>query len=275
MAEITDLDPADGASNARWPEGMAPSAINNSARALEGMLARWFADSNATITTGGSATAYTVTTSRTIAAYYDGLIVGFQAHATNTSSTPTLNANGIGAANLFGSGGRYLYPGAIAAGAKYLAVYNSSSTRWELLNETRVPRGARVTMSVDAAVSHDTVATISWDTESFDTDSIHSTVTASNRLTVPTGVSYVDLTAMITWASSSSGAQRFSEIKKNGTTRVAASRTPPVDASESTMLSGPLAVTGGDYFDVSVYQDSGSSLNLEADGCFFSMTILG
>lgn len=55
-AEISDLNTTDASNTARWPESMAPSAVNNSARAMEGYLARWFKDWNGSLATGGSTT---------------------------------------------------------------------------------------------------------------------------------------------------------------------------------------------------------------------------
>ena len=59
-AEINDLNTVDASNTARFPEGMAPSAVNDSARALEGILARWHRDTNASITAAGTANAITV-----------------------------------------------------------------------------------------------------------------------------------------------------------------------------------------------------------------------
>ena len=43
-----------------WAEGMAPSAVNDSARAMMARLAEWRDDISGTIATAGTSTAYTV-----------------------------------------------------------------------------------------------------------------------------------------------------------------------------------------------------------------------
>ena len=51
-------------STINWAEGMAPSAVNDSARAMMARLAEWRDDVSGTITTGGTSTAYTVTSNQ-------------------------------------------------------------------------------------------------------------------------------------------------------------------------------------------------------------------
>src|SRR6185312_11002381 len=48
-------------SSVNWAEGQAPSSVNDSARAQMASAAKWRDDLNGSITTGGSSTAYTVT----------------------------------------------------------------------------------------------------------------------------------------------------------------------------------------------------------------------
>jgi hypothetical protein len=44
VAEIHDLNTTDASNTGRFPENMAPSAVNNGARALEGLIARFYTD---------------------------------------------------------------------------------------------------------------------------------------------------------------------------------------------------------------------------------------
>jgi len=93
MAEVKDLNTTDAsntgtAANAGFPENMKPSDVNNAARALEGMIARWYADSNGSISSGGSSSAYTLAASRTISAIAAGDSFIFKAnHASTGAST--------------------------------------------------------------------------------------------------------------------------------------------------------------------------------------------
>lgn len=97
MADINDLSVTDASNTTRWSEGMARATVNNSARALEGILARWHKDNNGSLATGGTSTAITVTLNQSsIAAWYDGLT--FAARITTTcGATPTINPTGSGA----------------------------------------------------------------------------------------------------------------------------------------------------------------------------------
>lgn len=44
MAEMKSLNVTDASNTARFPENQQPSTVNNGARALEGLLARFKAD---------------------------------------------------------------------------------------------------------------------------------------------------------------------------------------------------------------------------------------
>lgn len=79
-----------------WPEGMAPSDVNNSARSQMGGEKRWWDRSNATQTTTGTSTAYVLTYAATESALYDGEETSFVVH-TSSGPTPTLNRDGLGA----------------------------------------------------------------------------------------------------------------------------------------------------------------------------------
>ncbi len=77
-----------------FPEGMAPSGVNNGARAVMGAVKRWF---NWTIpkTTGGTSTAYTLSYTVAPGALVDGMSHLVQFH-TASGANPTLNANSLG-----------------------------------------------------------------------------------------------------------------------------------------------------------------------------------
>ena len=97
MAELNDLNITDNSNTARFPEGMAPSVVNDSARALEGLLARGIKDAvEGDKDSTGSSNTYAVAANRTIAAYYDGMRIGFHANHANTGAS-TLNVDGVGA----------------------------------------------------------------------------------------------------------------------------------------------------------------------------------
>lgn len=116
-----------------WPESMAPSGINNSARENMAALARWYKDSNGSLTSGGSSNAYTLTPNRTISAYASGVEFLFAANHANTS-TATLNVSSLGAKDLRDRDGVALASGDIESGAILHAVYDNSNGYFRVTN---------------------------------------------------------------------------------------------------------------------------------------------
>jgi len=99
----------------------------------------------------GTADIITATYDPEIEALTDGLIVGFRATAANATTTPTFNAQGLGARTIVKDGGQALVPGDIpGALAEMLVRYNLANTRWELLN----PRGSTTEEVEEAALPY-------------------------------------------------------------------------------------------------------------------------
>ena len=94
MAEVKDLNVTDASNTARFPENQAPSTVNNGARALEGMLARFYAATNGSISTSGSSSAYVLAASRTISAIAAGDSFIFKANHASTGAT-TIAIDGL------------------------------------------------------------------------------------------------------------------------------------------------------------------------------------
>jgi microcystin-dependent protein len=84
---------------------------------------------------GGSADTITASYTPANATLADGLIVGFRATAANATTTPSFNADGLGAKTIVKQGGGALAPGDIPnALAECMIRYNAANARWELLN---------------------------------------------------------------------------------------------------------------------------------------------
>lgn len=137
MAEIFDLDPIDANNTARWPEGMFGGAINNSARALEGMLARHARDHDGSRAASGSSNAFAVTSSRSIPALSDNLTMVFTGNHT-ISGAATLNLNGIGAKSIKRFNGTDLTAGDIVSGQPCWVIYKTSGDQWFLVSNPAV-----------------------------------------------------------------------------------------------------------------------------------------
>lgn len=111
-------------SNVNWAEGMAPSAVNDSARAEMASVAKFYADINGSIATGGSSTAYTVTSNQTFASLsaMDNAIIAFIPHTTSGTS-PTLAVDGLTAKKIRFTTGNDLPAGALIQGTPYVVTY--------------------------------------------------------------------------------------------------------------------------------------------------------
>ena len=141
MAELNDLNITDASNTARFPENQNPSTVNNGARALEGLLARGFKDaveSNKDST--GSSNTYAVAANRTIAAYYDGLRIGFHANHANTGAA-TLNVDAVGAKNIKKSHDVALASGDIEQHQYVEVVFSASDDAWQMLSPTAAAAG--------------------------------------------------------------------------------------------------------------------------------------
>jgi microcystin-dependent protein len=160
-----------------YSEGQSPSSLNDSARAAMASLAKWRDDISGAITTGGSSTAYTVTSYSAFdsLAHMSGQMIGFVPHATN-GATVTLNVDGLGAKPLRPAPSVELQAGVLIAGTPYTAVYNNSSAVWYLtnsyVNPYQVPLGgmldyigstapnAAFVLPIGQAISRTTYATL-------------------------------------------------------------------------------------------------------------------
>lgn len=117
-------------SSVDWSEGMAPSAVNNSARAEMAAVAKYRDDVSGTkVTTGGSADAYTFTSNQSLTSLTDGFKIAFILSATNTGAS-TINVDSLGTKPLRTKTGAALVAGEVVAGCVYTAAYDSGNDEW-------------------------------------------------------------------------------------------------------------------------------------------------
>lgn len=121
---------ADSAIN--MAEFMNPDLVNDGIRQLMARVAEWRKDLGATIATGGSGNAYTLTTSSPITAYVDGFTIWFTADRANGGSS-TLAVNGLAAIPLRGKSGTALPANSMLANAVYGAVYKNATSEFILV----------------------------------------------------------------------------------------------------------------------------------------------
>lgn len=142
-------------------------------------------------------------------------------------------------------------------------------------------KGCCVYRTANSGIVTNNPIVVLFTSELYDSQSIHSLVSFTGRLTVPTGVTKVRLTAQIEFAANGTG-YRHMYIDKNASGGVYTGRANSrVEASASLQLTQflqtpVLNVVAGDYFELVVFQNSGVTLDLicTSDNNFFSMEII-
>lgn len=145
MADINNAawsqtdDNNNGGSPSGFPEGMAPSGVNNSERAVMGAVKRWHDQISPTVTSGGSANAQTLGYAVPPAALAVGDEFAFIAGFTNTGAM-TLDVGAGGALNVVTNDGIALTGGEVRAGEVVRVSYSGSS--WQLETIRRLTAAA-------------------------------------------------------------------------------------------------------------------------------------
>ena len=130
------------------------------------------------------------------------------------------------------------------------------------LDHLGTPVSAQASRSTNLSIATSTFTDVTLPSEAWDTDSLHSTSSNTDRFTIPTGLDGIYLVhGIITFAVNSTGARTLT-VAKNGagmqvTTFANAGTAAPV-------LSGAriLRLVAGDYVSIEAWQDSGGNLNV-------------
>ncbi len=111
------------------------------------------------------------------------------------------------------------------------------------------------------AITTATTTALTFDSEIFDTDTMHSTTTNTGRLTAKTAGMY-QISACASFDQNSTGA-RFVGVKLNGTTIIAVNLVPASNSDQNHMAVSTLyQLALNDYVECVVYQSSGGNLNI-------------
>lgn len=123
-----------------WAEGMPPSAVNNSARAMMAALAANRNDISGSIAGTGSGTAYAVTSfsSFDTLAHLDNQIVAFRPGTTNTGPV-TLSVDGLTAKPIRSAPGVDLGAGTLVQGTPYTVIYSNGAGEFYVFGLTGNP----------------------------------------------------------------------------------------------------------------------------------------
>jgi hypothetical protein len=120
--------------------------------------------------------------------------------------------------------------------------------------------------SSTTSVADSTWATLTTTSEVFDNCAMHSTSSNTSRLTAPIDGMYLVI-AQGGWASSTVG-NRSLRLKYNGNSTGVRSQSPPISGALSVQVAAFVALEAGEYMEVEIYHESGSSMDV---GTWMSM----
>lgn len=150
---------------------------------------------------------------------------------------------------------------------------NSTKIATTAFVEARIVPRARVYNSAALSIPNGLVTALTFNSERYDTDNIHSTSSNTSRLTATTAGTYL-IIANVSFASNTTG-ERVCRIRLNGTTTIGNVAAAPVTGDSTTQsVSTQYALAAGDYVEVEAFQTSGGALNVEANANYspeFSM----
>ncbi len=159
----------------------------------------------------------------------------------------------------------------------------ATGLKWATPSSTVTFVGARAgRVNNNQTINNNTNTVVLWDSEAFqpnyDTDSIHSTTTNTGRFTVPTGKGgYWMCIATVQFESNGTGI-RAGDFLINTDVRTKGFRLTPSSATDTVYsASTVLKLAAADFVEFQVYQNSGTSLAIQADSYNnqFVFTFLG
>ena len=171
----------------------------------------------------------------------------------------------------------------VVAAADYFEMYdgnvtgNTVSGNYSWLGVDLLPTsfaGALVGKTAVQAIAASTWSELTWDSEVYDTSTIHDNATNNMRLTVPSGATLVRVNANVEFSNDSANDTGI-RFKKNGGTAFCQkiSNTSGISTEFINACSPPMVVTAGDYFTVDVYV--GTALNaVNGNRTWFCLEVL-
>ena len=141
---------------------------------------------------------------------------------------------------------------------------STAGVKWTTISSSPTYVGCRLynTTGTNPSCSNDAVTTITFNNETFDTDGFHSTTTNTSRITIPSGkAGYYRVTAHLFMQAPTNETSEYQlRINKNGTLSSYLVWGPGDDAADTgTSINDVFNLAVGDYVEMAVYQNSGST----------------
>jgi hypothetical protein len=157
--------------------------------------------------------------------------------------------------------------GTVAVGDKITASLWNDDVR-DAVDFLISPPRVKVYKTASQSIGDASWACLTWNAEAFDTDTMHSNVTANSRITFNTAGTYL-ITLNCFWANNATGLRNHT-VEKNGTTTQGSGpeviqpfAISPVAASYTgASISVVATFAANDYIQAFVWQNSGGALNL-------------
>jgi parallel beta-helix repeat protein len=126
---------------------------------------------------------------------------------------------------------------------------------------------ARAYNSGAVSTANTTWTAVTLNSERWDTRSLHSTSSNTERLTAPVAGHY-EGKAYVAFAASAGGTARQVRIRLNGTTTIAQASAPPLGAGNAVFVIVPFSyqLAAADYVHAEAWQDSGGALDVAVSG---------
>lgn len=133
------------------------------------------------------------------------------------------------------------------------------------VNNLIVPPSCRVYKAAAQSLTSGSDTAIQFDSERWDTDSMHDTVTNNTRITIQTAGIYV-VTGHAVFAANATGVRAL-YIRLNGSTRIAQQALSSASAGDTALsVTTVYEFSAADYVELMAVQTSGGALNVTAVG---------
>lgn len=147
-------------------------------------------------------------------------------------------------------------------------LFISDGSGWRALAGVPGPpsvQGCRVFNSANISIPNSSVTTVTFDSERFDTDNMHSLTTQPERITINTKGRYI-VGFSVQSSTTATGAQRLAYLRVNGSTYIGITRFSPNALGVFFQVVAVYDFAAGDYIEAQYFQDSGGPDNLLASG---------